>query len=135
MQGPCPPAADRGDIVLGWLVKLVAVLGATAVVAFDALSLAGASLSLEDQAVAAARDASDAYLRQPTAQAAYDAALTSALASDPANELEQDAVRINADLSVTVTLHRTAPTLLLERIGPARDWAERSATATATPLP
>lgn len=136
MQGTCPPPpADRGDIVLGWLGKLVAVLGVTAVVAFDGLSVAGASLSLEDQAVVAARDASDAFLRMPTAQAAYDAGFASAVGADPTNELRPDDLRISPDRAVTVTLRRTAPTLVLQRIGPLRHWADRSATATATPLP
>lgn len=143
MRPSCPPGAertgaparDRGDIILGWLVRLVAVLGLAGLVAFDAISVASASLSLEDQAVAAARDASDALARLPTAQAAYDAGLASAVASDPANELHPQEMLVAPGQVVTLTLHRTAPTLVLHRIGPVRHWAERSATATAAPLP
>ena len=120
--------------MLGWLVKLVAVLGVAGLLAFDAISVATASVSLEDQAVVAARDASEALVRLPTAQAAYDAALASAVASNPLNELPPAEVLISPGQVVTVTLHRTAPTLVLQRIGPLEHWAERSATATAAPV-
>jgi hypothetical protein len=43
-------------------------------------------------------------------------------------------VRVSSDGTTTVTVHRTAPTLILSRLGPLADWAERDATTTAKPV-
>ncbi len=40
---------------------------------------------------------------------------------------------VHRDGSVTVTVHRTAVTLLLHRIGPLVPWTERAATTTTHP--
>lgn len=130
-----PPAArDRGDVVLGWLVKLVLALGVVGVLAFDGLSIVTTSLTLEDQAVSAAREGTDVLERTPTVEAAFDAALASALASDGLNELAPDDVHVTPDGTVTLTLRRTAPTLVLHYTRWSRAWADRSATAGAAPM-
>jgi len=120
--------------VLGWLVKLVATLGLAGVLAFDGLSIATTAVSLQDQAANAARSGSDAVERTPTAQAAYDAALASAVDAHALNEIDPTEVAVASTGAVTVTLHRTAPTLVVQRIQWFSDWVERSSTASAAPI-
>ena len=131
-----PPACrdDLGAVVLGWLVRLVAGLGAAGLLVFDGLSIATASVTLQDQAASAAREGMTILEHTPTAQAVYDAALASATGDDPLNMLAPADVRTGPDGTVTLTLHRTAPTLVLRHIGWCRDWADRSATASAAPM-
>lgn len=128
------PSGDRGDVVLGWLVKLTATLGFLGLVAFDGLSIVMVSMTLEDQAVVSARQAVDGVQQTPTVQAAYLNAATAAIDADSLNRVDPADVVVAPDGSVTVTVHRTAATLVLQHFGPVRDWAERSASATAAPI-
>lgn len=129
-----PGHSDRGGVVLGWLVKLVAGLSLLGVLAFDGLSIATVTVRLQDQAESAAREGADALDRTPTAQAAYDAALASATEADPLNDLGADDMRVDPDGTVTLALHRTAPTLVLYHVSFARHWADRTAIASAAPI-
>jgi len=47
--------SDRGDIVLGWLTKLVVTLSLLGVVGFDLISLASARFQGEDHAQSVVR--------------------------------------------------------------------------------
>lgn len=120
---------DRGDIVLGWLARVIGVLTVLGVLGFDAISLTTTRFAAEDHARTAAREAAATYAQTRALQAAYDAALAQTL---PVGEtVDAASFTANAEGEVTLTLHRTAPTLLLERIRPLRDWATMSVTATA----
>lgn len=126
-----PVMDDRGDIVLGWLTKLVATLAVLGVIGFDLVSLGAARFQAEDHAQAAARAANDAYRSSPDLQAAYDAAL--AEVTEHGDSIDPQTFAVGTDGTVTLTLHRTAPTMLVEKIGPLRDWAEVESTVTAPP--
>ena len=125
------PSGDRGDIVLGWLTRLVAVLAVLGLIGFDAISLGLARFTAEDHAQAAARAAASTFAQTHTPQAAYDAALGEVVAHG--DTIDPASFTTAQDGAVTLTLSRTAPTLLLERVPPLRDWAQMSATVTGRP--
>jgi hypothetical protein len=121
--------SDRGDIVLGWLTKLVVTLSVLGVLGFDAVSLAAAHFSAEDRAQTAARAASSVYRAPADLQKAYEAAHFSA--AEQGDTIAPTDFSIGPDGRVTLTLQRTAPTLLLEKIAPLRGWAEIRTTVSA----
>ena len=124
---------DRGDIVLGWLTKLVAVLAVLGVVGFDLIALGTARFQAEDHAQAAARAASERYRDGKDLQAAYDAAVAEVV---PHGEtIDPATFSVAPDGAVTLTLHRTASTMVVEKIGPARGLTEVDVTVSADPSP
>jgi hypothetical protein len=124
-------SGDRGDIVLGWLTKLVAVLAVLGLLGFDAVSLALARFTAEDHAQQAARAAAATFSQTHVPQAAYDAALGEVVAHG--DTIDPASFATAQDGAVTLTLSRTAPTLLLERIPQLRGWTQMSATVTGRP--
>jgi type II secretory pathway pseudopilin PulG len=122
---------DRGDIVLGWLTKLVAVLAVLGVVGFDVISMGSSRFQAEDHAQAAARAATETYRSAKDLQAAYDAALAEVVADG--DTIDPQTFTATPDGRITLTLHRTAPTVVVEKIPPARGWAEVDVTVTARP--
>jgi hypothetical protein len=120
--------SDRGGIVLGWLTKLIVVLSLVGLIGFDLISLGTTRLQAEDHAQAAARAAVEAYSGPSTLQAAYDAALAEVVADG--DSIEAQSFSFAADGTVTLTLHRTAQTLLVRKISALREHAEVSRTVT-----
>ena len=125
------PSGDRGDIVLGWLTKLVAVLAVLGLLGFDAVSLALARFTAEDHAQTAARAAAEAFSQTHVPQTAYDAALGAVVTHG--DRIDPASFATAQDGSVTLTLSREAPTLLLDRVPQLRQFTRMSATATARP--
>ena len=122
---------DRGDIVLGWLTKLVATLVVVGVLGFDAVSLGAARFQAEDHAQAAVRAANDAYKGSKDLQAAYDAAVAEVV--EHGDTIDPQTFTIAPDGAITLRLHRTAATMLVEKIPPARGWAEVDVTVSGRP--
>ena len=122
---------DRGDIVLGWLTKLVGTLAVLGVLGFDLISLGAARYQAEDHAQAAVRAASERFDTAKDLQAAYDAAV--AEVARHGDTIDPQTFTVAPDGAVTLTLRRTAPTMVVEKIGPARAWAEIDTTVTARP--
>ena len=122
---------DRGDIVLGWLTKLVVTLAVLGVVGFDLVSLGAARFQAEDHAQAAVRAANDSWKSAKDLQAAYDAALAEVL--EHGDTIDPQTFTVSTDGNITLTLHRTAATMVVEKIGPARRWAEVDVTVSARP--
>ena len=121
---------DRGDIVLGWLTKLVVILGVLGVVGFDLIAVGQAHIQASDRASTAARAASDAYQSSKNVQQAYDAAFATLVDGDT---IETTTFLVAQDGSVQLRLHHEAVTLLVEKIGPLASQAEVSATGEAKP--
>lgn len=121
-SGSCG-AGDRGDIVLGWLVRLVALLALVGVLAFDALSVASARLSIEDQASDAARAAADTWATRHDAQSSFDSAWRNATEANATNELNPKTFSVSPNGTAHVTLSRTAPTFVVRLIPPLRHLA------------
>lgn len=123
-------SGDRGDIVLGWLTKLVVVLGVLGLIGFDAISLVQARFQAADHATTAASAAADAYKGSPDVQKAFDAAYATLGANET---IETKTFRIARDGTVTLRLHRTATTLLLQHIGPLKHFADAVETGEGRP--
>lgn len=115
---------DRGSIVIGWLTKLVVVLGILGVAAFDAISIGTTAASLSDQGGLAARAASDAWLQAKDIQHAYDAALATATEQNPATVIDVKTFVVDPDGTVHLRVARTATTLVLFRFAATRHWAD-----------
>ncbi len=126
-------AGDTGDIVVGWLVRLVASLAVVGVLVFDGVSLGVAHLEVSDDAATASRAASRAAEAGATTQAAYDAAWRAVAEDEVGVELPVDGFAATADGTVTVTVQRTVPTLVLQYVPGSDDWLTVSATSTHTP--
>jgi hypothetical protein len=119
-----PGARDRGDIVVGWLVRVVASVAVVGVLLFDVVSVAAAKMSVTDQASTAARAASDDWLVHHDQQSAFDAAWTSATEANPTNSVDTQTFRVAPNGTVRLTVHRIAPTLVLRLVGPLEHWAD-----------
>jgi hypothetical protein len=120
---------DRGDIILGWLAKVVVTLALLGLLAFDLISIGWTKVSLTDQAKTAALSASATWQQSHNLQKAYDAALAQATEDNPANSVETDGFAIDKDGTVHLRLDREAETIVVSRVGPIRDWAQISVTA------
>jgi hypothetical protein len=121
---------DRGDIVLGWLTKLVVVLGVLGLVAFDGISLAQARFQAADRATTAASAAADDYKSNHDVQKAYNAAFATVSGGDT---IETKTFSVRPDGAVTLRLHHQATTLILRHIGPLKKWADAVETGEGRP--
>lgn len=127
------PAGDTGDIVIGWLTKLVAVFAVVGVLVFDGASLGVAELGVADQAAAASRVASAELVTGGTPQDAYDAAWASVDGRSGDVDLPVEAFVVASDRTVTLTVERTVPTLVLHRVPRSDSWLTVDATSTHRP--
>lgn len=116
-------ANDRGDIVLGWLVRVIALLAVLGVMAFDVLSVGSSRLSIDDQATTAARAAADSWAASHDMQGAFDTAWRSATEADATNDVDVKSFSIDAAGVAHVTLRREAPTFVVRLIPPLRRLA------------
>jgi len=115
---------DRGDIVLGWLTKLVVIFGLAGIVFFDAISVGVTASSLTDQGSYAARDASEQWQETKSVQKAYDKAVQTAAEANPLNSVDAQSFRIDADNTVHLTISREATTIVLHRWSRTARWAQ-----------
>lgn len=120
---PRERSADRGDIVLGWLVRVIALLAVVGVLAFDALSIGSSRLSIEDQATDAARQAADTWAGSHDAQRAFDDAWRSATEANATNEVDAASFSIDPSGRAHVKVTREAPTFVVRLIPPLRHLA------------
>ena len=132
-HGRVESARDRGDIVLGWLVRVVALLAVVGVMAFDALSVGSSRLSIDDQATTAARAAADSWAASHDMQGAFDTAWRSATESDSTNDVDVKSFSIDAAGVAHVTLRREAPTFVMRLIPPLRHLAVVRAVGDSQP--
>lgn len=121
---------DSGDIVVGWLVRLVAVLSVAGILVFDGVSVAVAGLAVTDTAARSARAASATLTVGGTAQAAYVDAVDAAVVDDDLNEVPAPSFLVAPDGTVTLTVRRTAPTLVLHHLPRSEEWLVQESTAT-----
>lgn len=126
------PSGDAGDIVLGWLTKIMVLLAVLGVMAFDAVSLGSSYVQTEDAGQQAARRAAERYSLDKDLQAAYDAALLPLLARG--DTIDPDSFSVSPDGAVTLTISHQTPTLLVEKIPPLREYAVVEATVTGRQL-
>lgn len=122
--------SDRGDIVLGWLTRLVVLLGLLGLLGFDGISLAQARFQAADRATTAAAAAADDYKVNHDLQKAYNAALATVGTGDT---IETSTFAVTPDGTVTLRLHHEATTLLVGRIGPLARYAQATAAGRGRP--
>ena len=120
--------SDRGSIVFGWLTKLVVALSLVGLIGFDLVSLGASRLRAQDAAQAAARAALEVYTGPKDLQAAYDAAAAEVLPDG--HTVDPQSFGFAVDSSVTLTLHSTAPTLLVRKIPALEQHADLRTTVT-----
>jgi hypothetical protein len=99
-------SSDRGDIVMGWLTKLVVVLAVVAVIGFDGVQIGLSTVQLQDQANDAATAARDSYAQRHDVSAALLAAQNSAKGANSQDVVVPGGFSVARDGSVAVTLTR-----------------------------
>jgi hypothetical protein len=124
-------ASERGDIVLGWLTRVVVTLAVVAVIAFDSIAIVTAHFSLSDDAQSAAEAANAAWNEhRGNVQDAYNAA--AAYAEQHGEELPVKDFTVTPTGVVQVELTRKAATLVVGHLGPLKKLAEIHGTGQAT---
>jgi hypothetical protein len=124
------PEGDAGEIILGWFTKVVGLLAVLGVMAFDAISIGAATFQAEEQAQQAARRAAESYSTAKDIQVAYEAALAGAAAGDT---IDPASFTVDPAGTVRLSLQRSTPTLLVEKIPPLREYATASRTVSVAP--
>ena len=121
-----PGARDSGDIILGWLTKLVIGISLTGVVAFDGVSIGVAHVSTIDDANSAALAASHAWQDSHDVIRALQAAQDTA--AQHGETVVDKSLRIDADGTAHVSVQREATTLIVRHIHALRSWIEITAS-------
>jgi len=116
-------ACQRGDIVLGWLTKLVVVFGLAGILLFDAISVGVTSVNVADQGSFAAREASETWGATKDLQKAYARAVEVAAERDALNTVDARSFRVDPDGTIHLKISRTATSLVLYRVGALKDLA------------
>lgn len=125
---------DRGDIVIGWLTRLLVVIAIVGVSLIDGISVVKAHYGTQGDADLAASQASDTFAHTRDKAAAYQAAVDVATTNDEAISKKQFHVDVRTG-TVRLTLTREATTVVLSHIAPLRKYGEITAAATASPTP
>jgi hypothetical protein len=126
---------ERGDIVLGWITKLLVGFTLAGVVLFDAMSVGVTMSSVADQGSNAASQASDTWSTTKNLQKAYLAAQAAASESNALNVIDPKTFTVDPDGTIHLTISRTATTLVLYRIGPLKHFADITQPAHARSVP
>jgi hypothetical protein len=103
---------DRGDVLLGWLTRVIAALAVVAVLGIDTVTVGMATVSSQDQANTAADAARDSYADNHDINLAFKAAQTNALEADATNVVTANDFSITSTGVVTLHLHRPIHTLV-----------------------
>ncbi len=125
-------AADRGDIVLGWLARVVAILSLLGVLGYDGISLLHARVSVADTADQAAVAARDAW--QDTRNAQLAAAAANSVVAESGATIADKGVVIERDGTWRVRVHKTAPTFVLRHLGGLAAVADVTSEGRARPV-
>lgn len=121
-----------------WAVFALVAVGAVV----DGGSCSLARVQVDDSAKTAARVAAQSIESQPINQATAEAAYTAADSALPSEDesivrdgpgSEQD-FRLGPDGSITLTVQRTAPTLVFKYVPGLKDFTTASVTVTQQPL-
>jgi hypothetical protein len=113
-------ADERGDVVLGWLAKVVVALTIVGILCYELVAYGAAKAGAADVANQAAIAASDSWTANHDVRAAYDAAASTAHASG--GTVLAPSFRIDPDGTAHVSVRREASTILLRRIKPLRHY-------------
>lgn len=120
---------DRGDVVLGWLTKLLVVTAIVGVTLIDAVSIVKAHYGAAGDAQLAASRASAVYATSRNVDEAYAAAAESVVDLD--ETIDKKTFSVDEQGTVQLTLRRVATTVVVDRIPPLRKFAVASSAGTA----
>ncbi|MEX0833481.1 MAG: pilus assembly protein TadG-related protein [Actinomycetota bacterium] len=125
---------ERGGYLGKSVILIVIVFAVVGIGIIDGGSIIFSKLSLQQAADAAAADAAAAYRDQTDAQLAYEIALGTihdraegALVPKQKFEIDQETGRVQ------LTVTRKANTFIIKYLGPLKDWANVSVTASQDP--
>ena len=116
---------ERGDIVIGWLLKLVISLAIVGLVAFEGGAILVAKVQADGVANDVATEAAIAYAQGSD----FDAAERAAEAEATHAGVELVSLDVASDgRSISVTILKKAKTLILQRIDSTKSWTEARST-------
>ena len=115
-QGAAVRHDERGEIITGWLLRIVLTVAVLGLVVYEVLAVVVSTVALDDNAREVARAARDAYRVEQSLDDAVEAAQEVADLHDAdVTALEEDGEEL------VISLGQQAPTLLVHRIGPLED--------------
>jgi hypothetical protein len=117
-------------MVTGWLARMVAALAILGVASFDGMSVLATHFSAQDDANSTAQAAADAYHLQGTVNAAVSAAEQALPKGD---SLVAKSMSIDANGAVSLTVRKTAKSLVLHMFSQTKTWAVVTESGTANP--
>lgn len=123
--------SDAGDVVVGWLTRVVVLLGLFGLVAFDGIAEGVAAMGAADDASTAASAGADTWRDTHDVDQAYQSAV-SALTNDK-DTIPPALFRVDGSGVVTLTVRRQVHTLVLRHIGPLRHLTVISESGTGRP--
>jgi hypothetical protein len=123
--------ADAGDMVIGWLTRVAAVLLVIGLIGFEALSIVVTKFQLGDIAASAGSTAISTYAGSHNVATAYQQA--ESVAADSGATIAEKSFRVNADGSVEFTIRKTASTLLLQHLKATESWTHVKEHAVVEP--
>lgn len=112
---------DAGDIILGWLTRIVVWIAVIGVVIFDALSIGVGHISAADDADSAALAASHAWHDTHSREAALEAARR--VADDHDETVVEGSLFIADDGSVRLRVQHNVTTVVVRHVHGLRAWA------------
>ena len=119
-------ARDERGVIVNFLIKTLAVFALLGLVAYDLGQVVVAQVKAQDTAQAAAQAAADTFFFTKNPQRARSAADEATASQDPSSRII--GFEINNDGSVTVTVERTANTLIVSRVPPLRRFGMQKAS-------
>lgn len=126
--------SDRGEIVVGWLVKVSVVLIVCGIALFDAISAGVLRMQVRDAAVSSAFEAVHGQPgKVPTQKFAAEQAARALAETHPDFSIDPASVIVMQDGSVSVTVTGEARTIVAGRIPQLHKWTHASATETGHP--
>jgi Flp pilus assembly protein TadG len=121
-------------MVVGWLSRIVLILGIVGVAGYDGVTTIQAQVTIKDQASSAAIAGYNSYASSHDVQTAYQAALADARGSNPANTIAPAQFTVSNKGIVTLTVTRNVHTLVAHYL-PIDAAKTATSTAVGDPLP
>jgi hypothetical protein len=121
---------DRGDVVVGWLTRLLVIFAIVGVALIDCVSVVRAHFGAQGDADLAASNASQAFAVRHSTADAYAAALMVATGNE--ETIDKHSFRVDKAGNVSLKLTRTAQTVALEHLSPLRKFGVITSLGTAT---
>ena len=121
---------DVGVIVVSTLVKVLLVVGVLAVIGYDSVTMTINSLSLKEDAQAAAQEGHQVLHDRRDPQAAYNAVVR--FAKEQGLTVVPQSFAVSARNTVTVELRREAPVIVARYIPRINSYVVATATASAS---